>query len=129
MLGSAPNSDESEAKIFAENRIASGCKDVKCYQVTDIWNYTALNFSEKISLIIESRTNENGNCVGFYETEGMEQSLEDEINMAAIEAGLEDFSCDIWNVFENPSCDIYALSCAWTYRDELYHYTETLEVF
>jgi hypothetical protein len=120
---------EREAKLFAEKCIAGGCKDVKCYQVTDIWNYTARNFSEKISTIIESRTNEDGNCVGFYEVEGMEQSLEDEINIAAIEAGLKVFSCEVWNVFGNPGVDIYALSCAWIYNEKLYHYTDTLEVF
>lgn len=120
---------EREARLYAENRIAGGCKDVKCYQVTDIWNYTARNFSEKISTIIENRTNEDGNCVGFYEVEGMEQSLEDEINIAAIEAGLKDFSCEIWSVFESSGIDIYALSCAWTYNEKLYHYTDTLEVF
>lgn len=120
---------ERDAKLFAERRVEGGCKDVKCYQVTDIWNYTARNFSEKITAIIESRTNEHGSCVGFYEVEGMDQSLEDEINMAAIEAGLKDFSCKVWNVATTSFCDFYALSCTWTYNEKLYHYINTLEVF
>ena len=120
---------EREAKLFAENCTAGGCKDVKYYQVTDIWNYTARNFSEKITAIIESRTNKLGSCEGFYEVEGMDQSLEDEINMAAIEAGLKDFSCKVWKVATISFYDFYSLSCAWTYNEKLYHYINTLEVF
>ena len=116
---------EREAKIDAENLIARGYKDVKCYQVTDIWEYTARFFSEKISNIIESRTNEDGSVM-VHNDNGF---IEDEIKEVAANAGLEDFSCDVWTVFETSSYDVYALSCAWTYRGELHHYTDTLEVF
>ena len=120
---------ESEAKIFAENRIAGGCKDVKYFETTDIWGFTARHFTDKIINIIANRLGEDGNCVHLYESDASEESLEEELERTAAEAGIKDFSCDIWNVFDSTGIDIYALSCAWTYRGELKHYTDTLEVF
>ena len=121
---------ESDAKIFAENRIAGGCKDVKYFETTDIWGFTARHFSEKIINIIANRLDEDGNCVHLYESDSSDESLEDEIRRTAAEVEeFSDFSCDIWNTFESTGLDVYALSCAWIYRGMLYHYTDTLEVF
>ena len=69
------------------------------------------------------------NLSAYLEEEEEERTDAEIIEEAAAEAGLEDFSCDCWCTFENPGIEVYALSCAWTYRDELHHFTETLEVF
>lgn len=119
---------ERKAKIFVENRVTAGCKDIKCCQVPDIWNYTARHFEEKIDDLLERRTSDEGCCFP-WEMEDSSETLEEELIRTAAEAGIKDFSCDIWNVFESPGIDIYSLSCAWTYRGELKHYTDTLEVF
>ena len=116
-----------EAENFAEKKIKGNVAiDVRFAEVTDIWHYTAKNFGEKIALIIESRTDNDNNTTMYDEND---VCIVDELEEAAAEAGLEDFSCDCWCTFENSGIEVYALSCAWTYRDELHHFTETLEVF
>lgn len=120
--------DEYSARLFEENRRADGYEP-KVFEVTDIWNYTARHFAEKITDIITNRLGEDGNCVALYESDASEESLEEELERTAAEAGILEFSCDIWNTFESPGLDVYALSCAWTYRGILFHYTDTLEVF
>lgn len=56
-------------------------------------------------------------------------SLKEELVELASAAGIEDFRCECWSVFETEDVEVFALSCAWTYRNKLYHYTDTLEVF
>ena len=119
--------NEREARIFEENRRSDGYES-KVFEVTDIWYYTARHFEEKIADLIERRTSDNG-CCPPWETEDSSETLKQELIRTAAEAGIKDFSCDIWNTFESPGIDTYALSCAWIYRGRLYHYTDTLEVF
>lgn len=120
---------ELEAKNFAINRIAGGCKDVKYFETTDIWGFTARHFSEKITALVDDRTDNEGRC-NIWEYDGVEETLEDEIRRTAAEVKeFSDFSCDLWSTFESTGLDVYALSCAWIYRGILFHYTDTLEVF
>ena len=132
-LGYSDSSDlfltKLEAEIFAENRIAWGCKDVKCFETTDIWGFTANHFLEKITALVDNRTDNKGSC-NIWEDDENDETLEDEIQRIAAEVKeIREFSCDLWNTFESPGLDVYALSCAWIYKERLYHYTQTLEVF
>lgn len=93
-------------------------------EVNDIWEYTARNFGEKITTMIEERTDKDGMFTMWYKED---KSFEQEVMELATEAEL-DCSCEIWCTFDNSDVEVYALSVAWVYRGELHHYTNTLEV-
>lgn len=116
---------EEALKIFEEKSDDSALEEVKITKVTDIWGFTAENFSKKITEVMFARINEDGNF--SLEKDGI--TFSEELDELAKAAGLEDFDCNFECMFESPAYDVYALSCAWTYRGELHHFTEKLEVF
>ena len=114
-----------EAEVCKNDRIAEGSLNVKLSEVTDIWEFTARNFSEKIAAVIESRQCDNG----AFDMWKNDFAFEDEIYELADAAHLRDFECECWNVFNSPGLEIYALSCVWTFRGVIHHYIDTLEVY
>lgn len=118
---------KEKARIFAEQKENnSGAVEVKVSEITDIWNYTAKNFSEKIETIIEDLTNKNGGVLVEGET-----PIWTMIECEAKAAGFDDsnFSCHCGLAFEAVDFKIYSLSCAWYYNNVLNHFTTLLEVF
>lgn len=116
---------EEALKIFKEKLDDSALGEVKIAKVPDIWNFTAKNFSEKIREVMFARMGEDGNF--SLEKDGI--TFPEELNELAKAAGLEDFDCEFECMFESPAYDVYVLSCAWTYGEELHHFIEKLEVF
>lgn len=114
-----------EAEDFKNERIAEGALNVKLSEVTDIWEFTARNFSEKIATVIELRLCDNG----AFDMWKNDLAFEDEINELAEAAHLRDFQCECWKVFSSSGLEVFALSCVWTFRGELHHYVDTLEVY
>ena len=118
---------KEKARIFAEQRKNNrGAIDVKLSEVTDIWNYTARNFSEKIEAIIEELTTENGGVLVKGESP-IWTIIEREAKAAGFNSS--NFSCDCNLAFETADLKVYSLSCAWYYNNVLNHFTTHLEVF
>lgn len=87
--------------------------------------------------IIEERTDVNGSTNVWTEKIKEENgrlvyvgglSIEEEIEEKCKEKGIE-VSVERWEIFDNPSVTMYALSIAWIEDGKLHHYTDTLEVF
>lgn len=118
-------SKEKTFKFLKEKLDDSALKEIRITKVPDIQSLVAKNFSEKITEVMFARMDYDGNF--SLEKDGI--TFPEELDELAKAAGLEDFDCNFECMFESPAYEVYALSCAWTYRGELHHFIEKLEVF